>query len=66
MTKKPTDGKDVKELLLDEIFKLIFQIKCEYVKEQQEREERKDKIKVITFNKGANNEQGTNNSKRNG
>lgn len=56
MTAKPIDGKDVKELLLDEIIKTAFQIKCEYEKEKRERQEHKGKIKVITFNQGANNE----------
>lgn len=57
MTKKPTD---IKEQLLDELMLIAFKIKTEYAKEERERDERKDKIKIITINKGANNEQRTN------
>lgn len=56
MTKQPNDKQDIKELLLDNIIQTAFKIKCEYAKERRERQERKNKIKVITINKGANND----------
>lgn len=57
MTNKPTD---IKEQLPDELMQIAFKIKTEYAKEERERDERKDKIKIISINKGANNEQRTN------
>ena len=44
----------------------LFQLRCAVVKAQRQREERKNNFKVISINKGANNEQGTNNRKQNG
>ncbi len=43
------DSKDIKEQLLQEIIVLAFKIQCEFEKEKRERQEFKDKIKVITF-----------------
>lgn len=50
MTNKPKQ-KDLKEHYVDEIMRLLFELKTEFVKDERQRQERKSKIIVINCKK---------------
>ncbi len=56
MTNKPKQ-KDLKEHYVDEIFKLLFALKTEFVKDDRERQERKGKIIQINCKKETTNDE---------
>ncbi len=50
MTNEPKQ-RDVKEQYVDEIMRLLFELKTEFVKDERQRQERKSKIIVINCKK---------------
>lgn len=56
MTNEPKQ-RDVKEQYVDEIMRLLFELKTEFVKDERQRQERKGKIIQINCKKETTNDE---------